>query len=114
MEEIGNSLKQSMIEIFEEKSPLAKSRDSLKFQIKKGKEILKELTQEYDNKQKLSSKKILDFLKIFYEGTELKKQITRVEKRNDLELLASLYSVVSYRMDRLDQIKIELQELTDI
>jgi len=85
MEEIGNSLNQSMADIFETKSPLAKSRDKLKIQIEVGKVVLEKLTELFN-----------------------------VEKRNDLELITSLYSVVSHRMDRLDSIKRELQELTEV
>ena len=107
MEEIGTSLNQSMAEIFETQSPMAKKINELNKQIEQAKPLLNEIKTG-------KTEFVIDFLKIFYKGTELNKQIKRVEKRNELELITSLYSVLASRMDRLDQIKDELKEITEI
>ena len=108
MEKIENSLNQSMAEIFETASPLAKKRDKLKEQIQQGKLLLDKM------KSDSNSNLINDFLEVFYEDQELKKQINRLKKLNDIQILTSLYGIITFRMDLLDKIKSEIQEITEI
>jgi len=106
MEEIEKGLNQSMAEIFETKSPLAKKRDDLEQQIEKGKELLNKIK---DGDYSL----IHDYLKIFYSDQEFKKQIKRLDKLNETQILTSLYSIITFRMDRYEKIKSEIQDITE-
>ena len=108
MEEIDNSLNQSMADIFEAKSPIAKQRDKLEDQLNRAKPLLKRIA---DGEHELIS----EFLDIFYTGSELKKQTKRLEKFNDnIQILTSLYSLITHRMDRLDQIKSEIEDIIHV
>jgi hypothetical protein len=102
-----NSLNQSMAEIFETKSPLAKKRDNLEQQIEKGKELLNKIKEgDYSL--------IHEYLKIFYSDQEFKKQIKRLDKLNETQILTSLYSIITFRMDQLDKVKSEIQDITEV
>jgi len=105
MEEF-ESMNQSLAEIFETQSPLAKERDKLEKQVQEAKPILNELKEGNFDLLK-------NFLKIFYKEKELKKQIKRLEKLNDIQILTSCYSILAFRLDRIDKIKDEIQEITE-
>jgi hypothetical protein len=105
--EFENSLNQSLAEVFETQSDISKLRDKTEKQIKEAKVYLnkfKESDITYDE--------LIEFLKIFYSGRELVKQIKRLEKLNETQVLTSLYSVVAHRMEKLERIKTEIEEIT--
>jgi pyruvate/2-oxoacid:ferredoxin oxidoreductase beta subunit len=106
MEEIEKGLNQSMAEIFEIASPIAKKRDELYQQIEDGKILLNKIKEgEYNL--------IAEYLKIFYSNQEFKKQVKRLEKLNETQILTSLYSIMTFRMDRYEKIKSEIQDITE-
>ncbi len=111
MEEIGSSLNQSMAEIFKSQSPLAKRRDKLKNQIQLAKEFIKELTPNAD----IPFETVQEYLKIFYTGKEFEKQTTRLRKisNNNIMILTSMYNLLAHRMEMLDKINIEIQDITN-
>ena len=111
MEEIGTSLNQSMAEIFETQSPMAKRRDKIKKQIELAKEFIKKITPDSN----ISFETVQEYLNIFYTGKELEKQTTRLRKiRNDnIKILTSMYSLLTHRMEMLDKVNTEIQNITE-
>jgi hypothetical protein len=107
METIGNSLNQSMADIFEVQSDIAKERDKTKEQIQQAKIYLNKFK---DNPNELIYSEIVEFLKIFYKNKELKKQLKRLDRLTETEILTSLYSVVTHRMEKLEMLQNEIKE----
>ncbi len=114
MEEIGTSLNQTMAEIFETQSPLAKKRNKLQKQIDEAKEFIKENNLKSID-EKLDFTIIVNYLKIFYTGSSLERQITILEKskHNPLYLITRVYGILTHRMDELQKIKDEIQNITE-
>ena len=115
MEGFGNSLNQSMAEIFENKSPLAKKREKLNQQITDAKEFIKmhDINQILENKEEIDFETVKDYLNIFYKGSNLDRQITILEKnKNTVYLITRMYGILTHRIDELQKIKDEIQEIT--
>ena len=111
MEEIGNSLNQSLADVFEVQSDTAKKRDKLNQQIQEGKKVLEKI-KTISITEAANNSLIVDFLKIFYSKDEVHKQIIRLNKLNETQILTSLYSILTHRMDRYDKITDEIKEIT--